>query len=87
MASSDSIRAKAGGRKTIFLLLFFALLITASPEALACQAFVGLIDGFVDAPPTPPHLFFPGWGECPKHTRAFSARPPAGGAAGARKQG
>ncbi len=52
MISSDSIGAKAGGRKPIFLLLFFALLMIASPDALACQAFGGLIDGFVD--PSPP---------------------------------
>ena len=53
MTFSDSIGAKARGRKTIFpLLLFFALLMGTSSEALACQAFGGLIDGFVD--PNPP---------------------------------
>jgi uncharacterized repeat protein (TIGR01451 family) len=52
MTFSDSIGAKAGGRKTIFLLLFFALLMGASSDALACQAFGGLIDGFVN--PVPP---------------------------------
>ncbi len=47
MTFSDSIGAKAGGRKTIFvLLLFFALLMGASSDALACEAFGGLIDGF-----------------------------------------
>ena len=53
MVSNDSIGAKAAGRKATFLLLlFFALLIGASPDALACQAFGGVIDGFVD--PAPP---------------------------------
>jgi hypothetical protein len=52
MTFSDSIAANVGGRKTILLLLlFFALLMGASPEALACQAQGGLIDGFVDAVP------------------------------------
>ena len=53
MTFSGSVGARAGGRKATFLLLlFFALMIGASPEALACQAFGGLIDGFVD--PVPP---------------------------------
>jgi uncharacterized repeat protein (TIGR01451 family) len=53
MIYSGSIGAKAGGRRATFLLLaFFALMIGASPEALACQAYGGLIDGFVD--PVPP---------------------------------
>ena len=40
------------GRPLLLLLLFVALLMGASSEALACQAFGGLIDGFVD--PVPP---------------------------------
>jgi len=53
MTYSGSIGANAGGRRATFLLLvFFALMIGASPEALACQAYGGLIDGFVD--PVPP---------------------------------
>jgi uncharacterized repeat protein (TIGR01451 family) len=53
MTFSGSVGARAGGRKATFLLLlFFALMIGASPEAQACQAFGGLIDGFVD--PVPP---------------------------------
>ena len=53
MIFSGSIGAKAGSRKATFLvLLFLALMVGASPEALACQAFGGLIDGFVD--PVPP---------------------------------
>ena len=53
MKFNDSIGAKARGRKTTFLLLlFFALLMGSSSEALACQAYGGLIDGFVD--PVPP---------------------------------
>jgi len=45
MRSSNSIR-------TGLLLLFLALCLVASPEASACQAYNGLIDGFVD--PAPP---------------------------------
>jgi uncharacterized repeat protein (TIGR01451 family) len=53
MTVSDSIGARAGSRKTIFLLLMlFALLMGASREALACQAYGGVIDGYVD--PVPP---------------------------------
>jgi hypothetical protein len=53
MTYSGSIGAKAaGGKATFLLLLFFALMIGAAPKALACQAFGGLIDGFVD--PVPP---------------------------------
>jgi uncharacterized repeat protein (TIGR01451 family) len=53
MTSNDSTRLKAGGRKTtVLLLLFLALVLGASPKALACQAFGGLIDGFVN--PVPP---------------------------------
>ena len=53
MTFSDSIGAKTRGRKAAFLLLlFFGLLIGSSSDALACKAFGGLIDGFVD--PDPP---------------------------------
>jgi len=53
MTYSGSIGTRAGGRKATFLLLaFVALMIGASPEAQACQAYGGLIDGFVD--PVPP---------------------------------
>ncbi|MDH3285275.1 MAG: hypothetical protein OEQ13_11085, partial [Acidobacteriota bacterium] len=53
MTFSDSIGAKAGGRKTVFLLLLlFALWVGASSDALACRAYGGLIDGLVD--PVPP---------------------------------
>ena len=53
MTVGNSISAKAG-RKAIFLLLMlFALLVGASPEALAidCVATAGgIIDGFVNYP-------------------------------------
>jgi uncharacterized repeat protein (TIGR01451 family) len=55
MIPSDSIGVTAGGGRTTLLLpllLFFALLIVASPETRACQAYGGVIDGFVD--PVPP---------------------------------
>jgi uncharacterized repeat protein (TIGR01451 family) len=53
MTFSDSIGAKASARKAIFLLLsVFALVLAGSPDTQACQAYGGLIDGFVD--PVPP---------------------------------
>jgi uncharacterized repeat protein (TIGR01451 family) len=55
MTVSDSIGAKTRGGKTTLLLLalFFALLMGASSqEALACSAYGGEIDGFID--PVPP---------------------------------
>jgi hypothetical protein len=53
MSFSDSISAKAVGRRGFFLLLLlFALSMAAPSDSQACQAFGGLIDGFVD--PVPP---------------------------------
>ena len=53
MRFGNSSGGRALGRKAIFLvLLFLALSMAGSSDSLACQAFGGLIDGFVD--PNPP---------------------------------
>ena len=53
MIFRDAIGANTGGRKTIFLLLLlFVLSLGSSSEVLACQAYGGVLDGFVD--PNPP---------------------------------
>jgi uncharacterized repeat protein (TIGR01451 family) len=54
-----SVRAKAGGRKAIFLLLLFGLLMGASSDALAIDCVAdagGIIDGFVNYPVPPPQI-------------------------------
>ncbi|HEX4935391.1 MAG TPA: hypothetical protein VFV33_19555, partial [Gemmatimonadaceae bacterium] len=56
---SDSIGAKAGGGRTILLLLLVALSIGASSEALAIDCVAeagGVIDGFVNYPVPPPQI-------------------------------
>jgi uncharacterized repeat protein (TIGR01451 family) len=51
---SESFSIKAGCRKAFVLLLFcLAFSVAGSSEALACQAFGGLIDGFVNPVPPP----------------------------------
>jgi len=59
MSFGNSIGARLGGGKAIFLLLFFALMAFASPEALAIDCVAdagGVIDGFVNYPVPPSQI-------------------------------
>ncbi|HXV74686.1 MAG TPA: hypothetical protein VD788_00075 [Candidatus Polarisedimenticolaceae bacterium] len=59
MALRNSIGAKAGGGRTSFLLLLFALLLGASSDAQAIDCVAdagGVIDGFVNYPVPPPQI-------------------------------
>jgi uncharacterized repeat protein (TIGR01451 family) len=59
MSFGNSIGARLGGGKAIFLLLFFALMAFASPEALAIDCVAdagGIIDGFVNYPVPPAQI-------------------------------